>query len=174
MNSGNLRLQIATGLASLITFVALTWAMDLFQTFGIYLYPAQLVIGVLGLAIALAYIHLPARRHAGKRATPWHDWIAAAIGLLTAGWMSARYPLLVDLTIDAPREIVVIGLVIILLTLEALRRATGLALPLIVVTFISYAVAGHVIPGPFAAQQTSWDVVAGFLAFDANALPGGP
>ena len=174
MNRGNLRLQIATGLASLITFVALTWAMDLFQTFGIYLYPAQLVIGVLGLAIALAYIHLPARRHAGKRATPWHDWIAAAIGLLTAGWMSARYPLLVDLTIDAPREIVVIGLVIILLTLEALRRATGLALPLIVVTFISYAVAGHVIPGPFAAQQTSWDVVAGFLAFDANALPGGP
>lgn len=174
MNRGNLRLQIATGLASLITFVALTWAMDLFQTFGIYLYPAQLVIGVLGLAIALAYIHLPARRHAGKRATPWHDWIAAAIGLLTAGWMSARYPLLVDLTIDAPLEIVVIGLVIILLTLEALRRATGLALPLIVVTFISYAVAGHVIPGPFAAQQTSWDVVAGFLAFDANALPGGP
>ena len=174
MNSGNLRLQIATGLASLITFVALTWAMDLFQTFGIYLYPAQLVIGVLGLAIALAYIHLPARRHAGKRATPWYDWIAATIGLLTAGWMAARYPLLVDLTIDAPREVVVIGLVIILLTLEALRRATGLALPLIVVTFISYAVAGHVIPGPFAAQQTSWDVVAGFLAFDANALPGGP
>jgi TRAP transporter 4TM/12TM fusion protein len=88
--------------------------------------------------------------------------------------MSARYPLLVDLTIDAPREVVLTGLVIILLTLEALRRATGLALPLIVVTFISYAVAGHVIPGPFAAQQTSWDVVAGFLAFDANALPGGP
>lgn len=174
MNSSNLRRRTASGLASLITFVALTWAMDLFQTFGIYLYPAQLVIGVLGLAIALAYIHLPARRHAGKRATPWHDWIAAAIGLLTAGWMSARYPLLVDLTMDAPREIVVIGLVIILLTLEALRRATGLALPLIVVTFISYAVAGHVIPGPFAAQQTSWDVVAGFLAFDANALPGGP
>lgn len=174
MNSSNLRRRTASGLASLITFVALTWAMDLFQTFGIYLYPAQLVIGVLGLAIALAYIHLPARRHAGKRATPLYDWIAAAIGLLTAGWMSARYPLLVDLTMDAPREIVVIGLVIILLTLEALRRATGLALPLIVVTFISYAVAGHVIAGPFAAQQTSWDVVAGFLAFDANALPGGP
>ncbi|MDH3533927.1 MAG: TRAP transporter fused permease subunit, partial [Gammaproteobacteria bacterium] len=62
----------------------------------------------------------------------------------------------------------------ITLTLEALRRATGLALPLIVITFIGYAAAGHLIPGPFAAQQTSWQVLAGFLAFDANALPGGP
>jgi TRAP-type uncharacterized transport system fused permease subunit len=41
-------------------------------------------------------------------------------------------------------------------------------------TFIVYAVAGHLIPGPFAAQRTTWDVAAGFLAFDANALPGGP
>jgi TRAP-type uncharacterized transport system fused permease subunit len=88
--------------------------------------------------------------------------------------MSARYPLLVDLTIDAPAEVVTLGLTQIILTLEALRRATGTALPVIVVTFIVYAVAGHLIPGPFAAQRTTWDVAAGFLAFDANALPGGP
>ena len=148
--------------------------MDLFQTFEIYLYPAQLVIALLGLAVALAYIHLPARRNAVRRTTPWYDWVIAVIGLVTIGWMSSRYPLLVDLTIDAPREVVLIGLVVILQTLEALRRATGLALPAIVIAFITYAVAGHMIPGPFAAQQTSWDVAAGFLAFDANALPGGP
>jgi TRAP transporter 4TM/12TM fusion protein len=148
--------------------------MDIFQMFGIYLYPAQLVLAVLGLAVALAFINLPARRRAVKSVVPWYDWLAALTGLITAGWMSARYPLLVDLTIDAPREVVISGLSQIVLTLEALRRATGPALPLIVVTFITYAIAGHLIPGPFAAQQTSWDVAAGFLAFDANALPGGP
>ena len=166
--------RIATGLASLITIIALAWAIDLFQTFGIYLYPAQLVIAVLGLATALAYIHLPAQRNTAKRKAPWYDWVLAGVGLVTAFWMSARYPLLVELTIDAPLEVVMLGLSQILLTLEALRRATGLALPLIVVAFITYAVAGHLIPGPFAAQHTSWDVAAGFLAFDANALPGGP
>ena len=165
---------LTSGLASLITLVALAWAMDLFQAFEIYLYPAQLVIAVLGLALALAYIHLPARRLARKKSIPWYDWILATIGLVATGWMSARYPLLVDLTIDAPREVVLIGFTVILLTLEALRRATGLALPIIVIAFITYAVAGHLIPGHFAAQQTSWDVAAGFLAFDANALPGGP
>ncbi len=176
MKPGNSVFQsrIATGLASLITLIALAWAMDLFQAFEIYLYPAQLVIAVLGLALALAYIHLPARRQARKRSIPWYDWILATIGLVATGWMSARYPLLVDLTIDAPREVVLIGFTVILLTLEALRRATGLALPIIVIAFITYAIAGHLIPGPFAAQQTSWDVAAGFLAFDANALPGGP
>ena len=169
-----MRPAICTGLAALITLIALAWAMDLFQTFGIYLYPAQLVLTVLGLAIALAFIHLPAQQGSVKSVTPRYDWVAAFIGLVTAGWMSARYPLLVDLTIDAPREVVILGLLQIVLTLEALRRAAGTALPLIVVTFIGYAVAGHLVPGPFAAQQTSWDVAAGFLAFDANALPGGP
>ena len=176
VKSGNagIRSTLCSGLASLITIIALVWAMDLFQTFGIYLYPAQLVIAVLGLAVALAFIHLPARRNTVRSITPCYDWLAAIAGLITAFWMSARYPLLVDLTIDALPEIVLLALSQILLTLEALRRAAGLALPLIVVTFITYAVAGHLIPGPFAAQQTSWDVAAGFLAFDANALPGGP
>ena len=169
-----MRSAICTGLAASITLIALSWAMDLFQMFGIYLYPAQLVLAVLGLAVALAFIHLPARRGAVKLVTPRHDWFAALVSLVTAGWISARYPLLVDLTIDAPREVVILGLLQIVLTLEALRRATGPALPMIVVTFITYAVAGHLIPGPFAAQKTSWDVAAGFLAFDANALPGGP
>jgi len=148
--------------------------MDLPQLLKIYLYPAQLVLALLGLAVALAFIHLPAKRYTARRFTPWYDWFAACAGIVTAAWMSVRYPRLVDLTIDAPREVVLLGLSQILLTLEALRRATGPALPLIVITFISYAVAGHLIPGPFAAQQTGWDVAAGFLAFDANALPGGP
>ena len=173
-NHNNQLAIIGSGLASLITIIALAWAIDLLQTFGLYLYPAQLVVAVLGLAIALAFVHLPANRHAAKRRTPWYDWLLAVTGLITAFWMSARYPLLVDLTIDAPREVVLLGLTQIVLTLEALRRATGLALPFIVVAFVSYAVAGHRIPGSFAAQQTSWDVAAGFLAFDANALPGGP
>lgn len=161
-------------LASTITLIALAWAMDLFQRFAIYLFPAQIVIAVLGLAIALAFIHLPANRQQSQQHTPWFDWLAACTGLIAAGWMCLRYPQLVELTVDAPAEAVLLGAVQITLTLEALRRATGLALPLIVIAFIGYAAAGHLLPGAFAAQQTSWRVLAGFLAFDANALPGGP
>jgi TRAP transporter 4TM/12TM fusion protein len=148
--------------------------MDLFQSVGLFLYPAQIVIAVLGLAVALAFIHLPAKRRAAKPVTRWYDWTAASAGLVVSLWMAARYPALADLTVDAPREVVILGLAVILMTLEALRRATGPALPSIVIAFICYALAGHMIPGPFAAQQTSWDIAAGFLAFDSNALPGGP
>ncbi len=169
-----LRSTLSTALASSITIVALAWAMNLFQKLGIYLYPAQIVVIVLGLAIALAFLHLPARRHAPKRDAALLDWIAAGTAVVSSAWMATRYPVLADLTVDAPREAVIIGLTQIVLTLEALRRATGPILPLIVIIFVAYAVAGHHIPGSFAAQQTSWDVLAGFLAFDANALPGGP
>ncbi len=75
--SPGLRSTLSTALASLITIVALAWAMNLFQKLGIYLYPAQIVIIVLGLAIALAFLYLPARRHAVKRDAPLFDWIAA-------------------------------------------------------------------------------------------------
>ncbi len=68
-----LRSVLCSGLASLITIIALAWALDLFQALAIYLYPAQIVTVVLGLAIALAFIHLPARRHAAKSDTPWYD-----------------------------------------------------------------------------------------------------
>ncbi len=154
--------------------IALAWAVDLYQMLGIYLYPAQIVIAVLGLAAALAFLHLPAKRLTAKPVTPWYDWLAAAACIANSFWMAARYPALADLTVDAPREVVFLGTLEILLSLEALRRASGNALPLIVVAFVVYAIGGHVIPGPFGAQRTSWDVVAGFLAFDANALPGGP
>jgi len=172
--SPGLRSTLSTALASLITIVALAWAMNLFQKLSIYLYPAQIVIFVLGLAIALAFLRLPARRHTAKRDAPLLDWVAAGTAMVSSAWMAIRYPELADLTVDAPREAVIIGLTQIVLTLEASRRATGLILPLIVIMFVAYAVAGHHIPGSFAAQQTSWDVLAGFLAFDANALPGGP
>lgn len=168
-----MRTAVCTSLASLITIIALAWAMDLFQSLGLFLYPAQIVIAVLGPAMALAFIHLPAKRRAAKPVTRWYDCMASA-GLVMSLWMAARYPALADLTVDAPREVVILGLAVILMMLEALRRATGPALPSIVIAFICYAIAGHMIPGPFAAQQTSWDIAAGFLAFDANALPGGP
>jgi TRAP transporter 4TM/12TM fusion protein len=169
-----LRPAVVRVLATLITIVALAWAMDLLPMLGVTLFPAQLVVAVLGLAIALAFIHLPASRKTQKTRAPWFDWIAAGVGVVNSGWMFVRYPQLVELTVDAPPQAVLIGVVEIALMLEALRRATGSALPLIVVAFILYAGAGHLLPGPFAAQQTSWQVLAGFLAFDANALPGGP
>ncbi|MDX1404358.1 MAG: TRAP transporter fused permease subunit [Woeseiaceae bacterium] len=165
---------IASVVGSLITLIALAWATDLYQYIGILLYPAQIVLAVLGLAVALAFIHLPVRRQQAKPSTPWYDWLAAIVALINSFWMAARYPLLADLTVDAPAEIVILGICELCVTIEALRRATGAALPLIVIAFVVYAIAGHLIPGPFAAQQTSWDVAAGFLAFDANALPGGP
>lgn len=169
-----LRAAVIRGLAYLISIVALAWALDIFQVLAIDLFPAQIVIAVLGLAIALAFIHLPAIRHAKKSRTRWFDWVAAGAGIVTSGWMAVRYPLLVELTVEAPAEAVLTGVVQMTLLLEALRRATGLALPIIVIAFITYAAVGHLVPGPFAAQQTSWQVLAGFLAFDANALPGGP
>ncbi|MDH3533062.1 MAG: hypothetical protein OEO82_09035, partial [Gammaproteobacteria bacterium] len=96
-------------LASAITLVALVWAMDVLQQFAIYLFPAQLVVAVLGLAIAVAFVHLPANRQQPKQHTPWFDWLAAGAGLIAAGWMCMRYPQLVELTVDAPAEAVVLG-----------------------------------------------------------------
>ncbi len=162
-----------------ITLTALAWALDIYQRVGLNLYPAQILAAILAFALALAYLSLPARRGTGRRGAlrtrvPVYDLAAAGLTFVVCWYMAVYYPVLADIVIDTPWDTVTIGLVLVPFTLEAMRRATGNTLPIIVTAFVAYGLLGHLIPGKFAAQKSEWDAFVGFLAFDGNAIPGGP
>jgi TRAP transporter 4TM/12TM fusion protein len=163
-----------TILASVITLIAIAWGLDLLPLLEINPYPAQIVAAILGVSLALAYIHLPLRRGTPRTRVPVYDLAAALLGLVGGVYMALYYPILVDLTTDKPWNTVALGLVLVPLTLEALRRATGNTLPIIVLIFILYGLVGDQIPGRFAALPTEWRVFVGFIALDGNAMPGAP
>lgn len=163
-----------TVLASAITVIAIAWGLDLLPLLEINPYPAQIVAAILGFTLALAFLHLPLGRGSARARVPVYDLAAALLGLVGGIYMALDYPVLVDLTADKPWNTVALGLVLVPLTLEALRRATGNTLPIIVLIFILYGLVGDHLPGRFAALPTEWRVFVGFIALDGNAMPGAP
>jgi TRAP transporter 4TM/12TM fusion protein len=163
-----------TTMAVGITLAALLWSLEVYERLDLNLYPAQVMGAVLAFALALAFLRLPARRGSERTGVPLFDRVAALLGFVAGWYMAVNYPTLADMTTETPWDTVALGLVIVPLTIEAMRRATGITLPIIVGAFIVYGLLGHLLPGRFAAQKSEWDVFVGFLALDGNAIPGGP
>jgi TRAP transporter 4TM/12TM fusion protein len=165
---------LAYGLGALLTLGAAGWSLDLPRYLAWSLYPQQFFAAALALGLALAFLVLPARRGTPRERVPWYDFVASALGFLAAGFLAIHYPQLVNEIFMRPVAAYVPGAIIVLLLLEALRRATGWALVIIVGVFILYALFGNLIPGRLAARAQDWPKLAAYLALDANGVLGLP
>ncbi len=161
-------------LAICLTLGSVAFAADLYRLAGLSLYTEQFAAAMLATALCLAFVHLPARRGAGPRPLPWYDALAA-VAALGAGWyLAVRYPALVDWIMLRPPDAVTVGSLLILLVLEAMRRAVGNTLVVIVIVFILYALLGDHVPGMLAGRASDWAKLSGYLAIDVNGMLGIP
>jgi TRAP transporter 4TM/12TM fusion protein len=122
----------------------------------------------------MAFLTLPARRGADRQTVPWHDVFFAALGFLSVAYIAVGYPELVLQIFTRPLEVWLPGLVVILLVLEALRRATGWVLVIIIAVFLAYALFGDIVPGRLQGRPQDWQLLAGYMAFDSNGILGLP
>ncbi|WP_254656276.1 TRAP transporter permease [Jannaschia sp. CCS1] len=165
---------VAQGLAALLTLLAMAWALSLQRAVGLNLYPQQFFAAILALALPLAFLSLPARRGVEREAVPYLDVALAIAAFVAIGYVAWHYSRLVLLIFSRPAEIWGPGLVILILTLEALRRATGWALVVIILVFLLYALFGDALPGRLQGRAQSWQLLAGYMALDANGMLGLP
>ncbi|MFD1910944.1 TRAP transporter permease [Halodurantibacterium flavum] len=165
---------VAHVLGACLTLVAILWALGVPRMLGISFYPQQLLALVLGLAMPIAYLSLPARIGADRDIAPWYDVVAALASALAVGYLVIRYPALVNLVFSRPLGVWLPGLVIILLLLEALRRAAGMALVVIIAVFLLYALFGDLVPGRLQGRPQDWQMLSGYMAFDSNGILGTP
>ncbi|MFZ7091432.1 TRAP transporter permease [Primorskyibacter sp. 2E233] len=161
-------------LAALIVLLAMGWALSFQRTLGLSLYPQQLFAAMLALTVALAFLTLPGRRLAVRRCVPWYDVALAVLGLVTLGYLAVRYPDLVLMIFARPPELWLPGAITIVLVLEALRRATGWALVVIILAFLLYALFGDVFPGRLQGRAQNWQMLSGYMAVDSNGILGLP
>lgn len=165
---------LADGLAALITLLAMGWALSLQRRIGLDLYPQQFFAAILFCVMPLAYLTLPARKDDAREFVPWYDLLAAAVSALAVGFVAFRYPDLVLMIFARPLEVWLPGAVILVLLLEALRRATGWALVVIILAFLVYALIGDMIPGRLQGRAQNWQLLAGYMAVDSNGILGLP
>lgn len=161
-------------IASAITIAALMWGGDIFRRIGINILTQQFVAGMLALSLALAFLHLPADRSGSRDRVPWYDWCFALAGLASGMYLAVAIPKLVDIILMRPVDGVVAGSVMILLSIEALRRSSGWALPIIIVLFVLYGLYGHLVPEPLSGRSSDAQRLAAYLAIDVNGMLGTP
>jgi len=158
-------------LALLLTLGGIGWALDAYNRVGIALYDQQYLAGMLAIALTLAFLKYPVR---GKEKTrlPWYDAVAAVVIFAATGYLAVFYPRIVDLAYLRQTDSVIVSLILIVLLIEALRRATGPVLGILVSLFIVYALFANYLPG--SGIQTEWRALSIALAANYTGILGLP
>jgi TRAP-type uncharacterized transport system fused permease subunit len=133
------------------------------------------VLGLIFLVFPLSKKTLEkAARHSALApgGVPIYDWLLAAaiaVSVLYIPWIFEDLAFRVGnpLPLD-----VVMGSVLIVLLLEATRRAMGWPLPMIAIIFMTYALAGPMFPGLLQHSGASWPVLVNHLYLTSQGIYG--
>src|SRR5690349_11382290 len=111
-------------LQALLVVCVTGWVLDLPRPLGLNLYTEQLLLAVLGLAIAICFLTAPASpRYKGR--VPWWDLSAAFAGLALCLYLAWAYPALSDRLTMRPLDGILMSAALALLVLEGTRRMAG-------------------------------------------------
>jgi TRAP transporter 4TM/12TM fusion protein len=159
-------------LQALLVVCVTGWVLDLQRSLlGLNLYTEQLLLAVLGLAIAICLLTAPASpRFKGR--VPWWDVIAAFAGLALCSYLAWSYPELSDRLTMRPLDGILMSAALALLVLEGTRRMAGFSLVGFTLAGVVYALYGHTLPGVFQARPVEFTRLLVYLSLDTNALLG--
>jgi TRAP transporter 4TM/12TM fusion protein len=165
---------LRTSLAILLVAASVAWAADLYRKVGLVLFTEQYVAIILAIAFLLLFLAVPARKGISQRIPPWYDVLAGIAGLCAAGYIALRFVQLGTQMFFHPLDGLLASAVVIILSLEGIRRTVGWPLVITVVFFILYGLIGHLIPGIMAARRSEPLQLIYYLGFDSNAILGTP
>ncbi|WMX57886.1 TRAP transporter permease [Peribacillus sp. R9-11] len=168
-----------TGILGYIAFIGLL-AFSLFQlytaVFGVFTAQIQRTIH-LGFALSLIFLLFPAnrkKRQKGKFQIAWYDIILAVLSI----GVGAYWPLFFeDLVMNVGRLGTLdfaVGLVAILLVLEATRRAVGLPIMVIAIVFVLYGLFGQYMPGFLSHRGLTFERMVQTMYFSTEGILGTP
>src|SRR6266480_459064 len=135
-------------LGDFITAVAVL--MSLFHLYAAYQIVRTEVLRAIHVAFVLflCFLIFPTSRRFRHRVMAW-DWALAALGIAIAVYLLANGDDFFDRSILPNSWDVVFGVALIVLVLEAMRRATGWVMPVITLCFLLYAIFGPTLPAPW-------------------------
>jgi TRAP transporter 4TM/12TM fusion protein len=165
---------IADVLAALMTLTSIAWALSFQRTIGLDLYPQQYFAAILFFVMPIAFLTMPLKKGGVREIAPWFDVALALLSAALLAYIFVAYPKIVLMIFSRSIEVWVPGLLLVVLVLEALRRATGWALVLIIGAFFLYGLFGDIFPGRLQGRAQPVDLLVGYLAVDSNGMLGLP
>src|SRR5438270_87205 len=146
-------------------FVSLTAVvMSLFHLYSAYaIVPTQVLRPVhVGFVLFLSYLLFPASKRYRHRIM-WWDWVAAFAAVAVIAYILQGGDDIWDRNTSLDNWDIVFGVALILLILEGMRRASGWVMPIVVASFVLYALFGELLPGSWAHRSYEVGRLVGHL-----------
>ncbi|MCH7320335.1 TRAP transporter permease [Solibacillus sp. MA9] len=152
-------------------------AFTLFQVYTAIFgqFPAQIQRTVhLGFALVFVFLLFPAVRKLSKKSIPFYDYLLALVSIFVGSYWVLNYDRLVQSLGKLETLDFYVGLLAIILVLEAARRAVGLPIAIIAVLFLLYAFYGPYMPEFMAHRGQSLDGIVNLMYFSTDGILGTP
>jgi TRAP transporter 4TM/12TM fusion protein len=137
------------------------------QRLGLSIVPQEVVTTILGFAVAAAFI-----KHPYGEKTGLLELLLGFVAIATWMWSSFHYEAWIIDMADRTPDKWVPGVFAIMLMMEALRKASGLPIAILVWVIIAYAFFGQYLPGVFEAEPHSATKTILYNYADSNSIPG--
>lgn len=128
----------------------------------------------LGFGLTFIFLLYPALKGLRKDKIPFYDWILAAIAAVTGVYWTLNYERLVGRLGTIETMDFIVGLIVILLVLEAARRAVGLPITIIASLFLAYAFFGPYMPDFLAHRGQSLEGIVNLMYYSTDGILGTP
>ena len=150
-------------------------AMSLFHLYASYAIVRTEVMRATHVAFALflCFLIFPVARRFRHRVMPW-DWVLGLLGVAVCAWLVSQGDDFFDRSITPNDWDIFFGVALIVLVLEAMRRATGWIMPLITVGFLLYALYGPYLPPPWTHKGYEIPRLVGHLYMTLEGIFGVP
>lgn len=149
--------RILLGVAALWSLFQLWIASPLPFIFGFGVFSATEARSIhLAFAVFLAFMAYPAFKRSPREYVPILDWVMALVAAFCASYLYFFYAQLSQRPGAPILQDVIVGVVGIVLLLEATRRALGPPLMIIALVFLVYSLAGPYMPGILAHRGVSF------------------
>jgi len=157
-----------------IPLAGILFVVDAPSYLKIALYREQYMGLFLALTLGSIFLSVPAKRGAAGHRVPWYDMVLCAAALVVGLYVTILYPRLIMQVAYPTTDKIVLGILAIVVVLEATRRSVGWSLVIVALVFLLYARFTHYMPEPFFANGAPWDKLAISLYLDSEGIFGLP
>lgn len=173
-----------TGITEKLTFVvALCWALFQMSTASWLLLDSLFVKAFhLAFALALVYLNIPAIKETrwdlrillSMKRVNWTDWLLGAIAMVAALYIFFDYAGISERPGQPIGRDLIVGVVLVVLMLEATRRVLGPALPIICSVFMAYVFLGPYLPDFISFKGATLTRFISQITMDTQGIYGVP
>lgn len=168
-------MQYVGFMAKLISAIAITFSVFQLYTAIFGVLDAQLQRAVhLGFALALSYLLYPSRKSWSRTKLHPLDGLLAILGAASPAYICIMYRELAMRAGMLNTTDLIVGVLGVLLIIEATRRVVGIPMVVVVLVFIGYAFAGPYMPGVLSHRGLTPQQLVGHLYFTTEGIFGIP